>query len=1264
MADRFRKVIPIKISFVDGEAPTSSKLNSLSNQIRSGLGLIEKAIGDVWNQSGDEILNGYPLQIPNLARVLGELKYLNPITHYLKYTFKFRDHIGQKFQGKSEAYLTFVPSDTPVEVNGLSTLTTLVSREDLVTDPTKYWVDTNTGKIRIGTAFTTEIIEYTVDLDQSNVQHYSQVLPSVIPDPRQDAFTSVRISQDAGSFYLHLPPRRPLTLTGTDFESSAIRPERYPGLTDIGISDVEETNEASVVVGGGAGQAGHTTRLYWQKSSVDALNDEHYRYSLPKEFKEYLEGVPVAGTELPQGYLYLFDLTSNTIIEDVRFYVSDGTHTGKKWVLKVSSDTFDFLTVKTDTEAEGDYNSNLILIAPGASVTRSIWQLASAFYSHKHDKSVNSDPAISHKSLKDTNPPKNLSVNEHYGRYPTYLQAWGGSKWNADDHLSLLSRAGSQSSIDRYRDEFNNAMLGHLVMANADISGSENYLDRTVPNHSFKIYFGDITAANIYGSGTDKITVSGFFDVYGQASFAGAVAVNAQLSVSGYCMPMEDNTFDCGHPNYRWRDLYVGPASLNIIALATDPGAPGTYTASMSLDSTGLKIGHNSASRNISFQTSNTDRLKISPEGRLDVVDPRTITSFTGNLDQGLRIYGGTLNTHYTLLGFAGAQNKNIAQIGVRQEAAGSYFQVGTSNNYTTGITNTALTVDPTGYIGLNGTPADSGSPSSPNRFTSFGSSGNISIADDGVHLRFSRTGTNYIHATGAGGQFYFTVNGNTDTSASMILNSTGYLGVGGVAPTSQFMNYYASTLAPSLTWNAFAPANFRNENSELVLGLSNANPFPYFLQARTSSSTARDIALNPAGGSVGVGAAPSSVSKLHVQTNSSGATAYNHSTVVVENSTSTYLSILGGSSSGHYQGIKFGNSGDNDESEIAYTPFGNTLSFSTNAVNRFYLNGAAPYAEIIGATYDVLKVNNNTGGSGARISFYNGDFQAETGSDGASAFLRNPKTGAGNYAKLITGTYDKGFVVAANDTTPTYYFEGPNGLAGADYFYINKYNVTNSAWRFASSAYAWMAFDNSTGHVGIGNNWGGTVLPAYPLDISDSIDGYVVRINNFYVDTGSPESHGIAIEAGDTTGSNVIFIRFRDKNANNKGGIRCDSAAANPYFFLGSDARLKENIVDTSLNALEILNNLRWRSYNTKTNPETTIPIGLVAQEAQPVWSELVFEDSEVNKDLGIKPLQLAESKLLPVACKAIQEQQQEIDELKATIQSLLDRVKTLEGK
>jgi hypothetical protein len=104
-----------------------------------------------------------------------------------------------------------------------------------------------------------------------------------------------------------------------------------------------------------------------------------------------------------------------------------------------------------------------------------------------------------------------------------------------------------------------------------------------------------------------------------------------------------------------------------------------------------------------------------------------------------------------------------------------------------------------------------------------------------------------------------------TNNTEKVRVLSNGNVGIGTASPNATLHVSTPSTTAPTLTWNAAAGQILRNENSELAIGLSNASPFPFYLQARTNTNTGRDLAINPLGGNVGIGTS-SPVYRLDVE--------------------------------------------------------------------------------------------------------------------------------------------------------------------------------------------------------------------------------------------------------------------------------------------------------------------------------------------------------------------------------------------------------------
>lgn len=102
------------------------------------------------------------------------------------------------------------------------------------------------------------------------------------------------------------------------------------------------------------------------------------------------------------------------------------------------------------------------------------------------------------------------------------------------------------------------------------------------------------------------------------------------------------------------------------------------------------------------------------------------------------------------------------------------------------------------------------------------------------------------------------------------------------------------------------------------------------------------------------------------------------------------------------------------------------------------------------------------------------------------------------------------------------------------------------------------------------------------------------------------------------------------------------------------SDRRLKENIKDTELEALPLINQLSIRDYNWKDGQKEE-SIGIIAQELRDIVPEKyedIFIRGEETED---KYLSIDSGSLVMLALKAIQEQQAKIKELE-------DRIKELE--
>ncbi|MBX3244661.1 MAG: tail fiber domain-containing protein [Acidobacteria bacterium] len=108
------------------------------------------------------------------------------------------------------------------------------------------------------------------------------------------------------------------------------------------------------------------------------------------------------------------------------------------------------------------------------------------------------------------------------------------------------------------------------------------------------------------------------------------------------------------------------------------------------------------------------------------------------------------------------------------------------------------------------------------------------------------------------------------------------------------------------------------------------------------------------------------------------------------------------------------------------------------------------------------------------------------------------------------------------------------------------------------------------------------------------------------------------------------------------------------------SDARLKKDIGTLGYGLRDVMR-LRPVSWNWKARPESGMQLGFIAQEVETVMPELVSTVRKPEKDAE-ETKGLNYTGLIPVLIKAVQEQQKEIETLKAANAELATRLASLE--
>ena len=178
-------------------------------------------------------------------------------------------------------------------------------------------------------------------------------------------------------------------------------------------------------------------------------------------------------------------------------------------------------------------------------------------------------------------------------------------------------------------------------------------------------------------------------------------------------------------------------------------------------------------------------------------------------------------------------------------------------------------------------------------------------------------------------------------------------------------------------------------------------------------------------------------------------------------------------------------------------------------------------------------------------------------------------------------------------------------------------------------------------GHLAIN----ATTTDDFPLRVDGGAGNRGINITNisFNADRGAIRTS----PSGNTTYQAAVFLNH---NSTNVGSITVTSA--NTAFNTSSDYRLKENIT-TLENGLDRLNQLKPVKFNWKENGQEDE--GFIAHEVDSVFPYAVSgEKDAVNEDGGIQGQQMDYGRITPLLVKAIQEQQEQIEQLKKQIETL----------
>ena len=189
-------------------------------------------------------------------------------------------------------------------------------------------------------------------------------------------------------------------------------------------------------------------------------------------------------------------------------------------------------------------------------------------------------------------------------------------------------------------------------------------------------------------------------------------------------------------------------------------------------------------------------------------------------------------------------------------------------------------------------------------------------------------------------------------------------------------------------------------------------------------------------------------------------------------------------------------------------------------------------------------------------------------------------------------------------------------------------------------------------GYISVG--YGGSVTKFYTLgDAAGEYVGY------FQHDGNNADRYGVRIVCGRDDANGVIYhIRCDDGDGHVLGYLQHENGTLSVQ--QASDERLKENIVDSTLEGINTLKNIRQREFNLKRDTSKTKIIGYVAQEMESVYPASISvmdatQDGSAPEDDPENPYKtLSKTALIDVLIKATQEQQEQIEAMKKEIEEL----------
>lgn len=750
--------------------------------------------------------------------------------------------------------------------------------------------------------------------------------------------------------------------------------------------------------------------------------------------------------------------------------------------------------------------------------------------------------------------------------------------------LSILNAQGEGSGTGAY----------------SNITTINNYLASTYPGHYFDIreYLvqNGLAAAGLTATASDTADVASDVVPY-SLSYAGSVHLNA----AGYTVVAEQVANWIKNFNSSNEAVVTYPLLTGLLANTTLPGliiastTLGVPSGSVTPISTVAPLftvasGTAATSPGLTVLSNGMTGFGTStPNSVVQIEGPNSQSAFTGTAHLGLFL---TSNSYgMSGLDFGGLNSSNPeARIAMSTGASGSYLQFGTTNSWTSGITNTAVTIDYKGRVGIGTTSplamldiAGQNNGSSPllqlSSVASYATTTQLIVTNSGLVGIGSTTPGSLLSLGNA--------NGINFSTATTTFNSTGGINIAGgcfsIAGTclgngSGFSNTLANGGTGTTT---FASGGLVYSNGAML--------------TQTAATLGAALYWDSANNSLGIGTT-TPISPLHVLSRTAISSFTGASNEVVTIDGSGYTGIDFNDAGGVGDSIPKARIAMNENSSGSYLDFGTTNNWSggisNTAITIDYLGRVG-----VGTTtpVSVLQVEGPSSAGAFSGTTHLGLFTTSksygmSGIDFGGLNSINPEariamsTGTGG-SYLEFGT-SNAYTSGITNTAMVIDYKGDLGIGTtsplATLDVAGQNNGANPLFQLSSvSSYATTTrfIVNSSGNAGVG-----TASPYAPLEV-------------WAPSSGATTTAFIVANSASTT----AFAVYDNGNATYSGSI-----------FQSSDERLKTDVtpLDAS-SSLAAIEGLTPVSYLRIDQPDTGTNLGFIAQAVRQIFPELVSTTS-----------------------------------------------------